>query len=209
MLGRLDALRKAFADDREIALEEAKAAVNISNHAGTEAAKTGDWTRVEQMLGRLDALRKAFSDDREIALEEAKAAVNISNHAGTEAAKTGDWTRVEQMQHRSVQLATLFPDDDEIAIVTAESSIVGYALRRAAMQQLTEDASEAAARVAYHYLILTSTKADPGRLSGFAVQVIKDAKAHFPDNEIIVTTHNQCSDGGIDFEQVPDIPEIS
>jgi len=209
MLGRLDALRKAFADDREIALAEAKAAVNISNHAGTEAAKTGDWTRVEQMLGRLDALRKAFADDREIALEEAKAAVNISNHAGTEAAKTGDWTRVEQMQHRSVQLATLFPDDDEIAIVTAESSIVGYALRRAAMQQLTEDASEAAARVAYHYLILTSTKADPGRLSGFAVQVIKDAKAHFPDNEIIVTTHNQCSDGGIDFEQVPDIPEIS
>ena len=60
MLSRLDALRAAFPQDQEIALEEAKATVNISNDTG----EAGDWGRMEAMLSRLDALIQSFGNLR-------------------------------------------------------------------------------------------------------------------------------------------------
>ncbi|MCA8902609.1 MAG: hypothetical protein KDA53_15320, partial [Hyphomonas sp.] len=51
MLARIDALRHAFPDHQDIALQEAMAAVNVTKHAG----KAGDWDRVEAALNRLKA----------------------------------------------------------------------------------------------------------------------------------------------------------
>jgi len=120
MLARLDALRTAFADDREIALEEAKAAFNVTSDAGAQQ----DWPRVDAMLPRLDALRTAFADDREIALAEAKAAVNVTNHAGAQQ----DWPRVDAMLARLDALRTAFADDREIALEEAKAAFnVTYA----------------------------------------------------------------------------------
>ncbi|WP_278389296.1 hypothetical protein, partial [Thalassospira xiamenensis] len=76
-------------DHPEIAVEKARAAVNIINAAGEK----GDGVRVDDMLARLDALRNQFSDHPEIALREAMAAVNVINTAG----EKGDWVRVDDM----------------------------------------------------------------------------------------------------------------
>ncbi|MBO9409623.1 hypothetical protein J7399_19455 [Shimia sp. R9_1] len=59
MLARLDTLRSAFPDDREIVLTETKAAVNISN----AARNTKDWPRIDTMLARLDVIVEQFSAD--------------------------------------------------------------------------------------------------------------------------------------------------
>jgi hypothetical protein len=85
-----------------IALEVAKAAVNISSAAGG----AGDWPRVDDMLTRLDTLRNDFPGDQEIALEVAKAAFNISRAAGG----AGDWPRVDDMLARLDTLIDNFGD---------------------------------------------------------------------------------------------------
>jgi hypothetical protein len=97
-----------FDKNTKIALHEAKAAVNISNHA----AKKGDGKRLDAMMARLDALRSQFNDNTEIALAEAMAAVNISNHAG----EKGDWKRVDTMIARLDALRSQFNDNTEIAL---------------------------------------------------------------------------------------------
>ncbi len=113
---------RRFPDERAIALEEAKAAVNTISDAGNEAAKTGDWTRVEQMLNRLDLLRAAYPADREFAVSAAKAALNITGDAGAEVAGAGDWTRVQQMLARLDVIRGDFPDDREIAVRDAKAT---------------------------------------------------------------------------------------
>ena len=101
-------LRDAFPNDAAIALEEAKAAVNVTSDAG----EVEDWERVDAMLARLGALREAFPDDAAIALHEAKAAVNVTNHAGA----VEDWERVDAMLARLDALREAFPDDAAIAL---------------------------------------------------------------------------------------------
>ena len=77
MLGRLDALRKAFPEDQEIALIDASAAFNISYIAG----EADDWDCVAEMLDRIDALRRVFPENQKIALIDARATFSISNFA--------------------------------------------------------------------------------------------------------------------------------
>jgi len=115
MLVRVDALRLAFAVDHEIALAEAKAAANVTNHAGAQK----DWQRVDAMLDRLDALHPDFSDDREIALAEAMAALNVTIHASAQQ----DWPRVDAMLARLDNLRTAFADDREIALRDAKATV--------------------------------------------------------------------------------------
>ena len=105
-------------DNPEIALGLAKAAVNVTNHAG----EAGDWTRVDAMLARLDALRAtpAFAENAEIAVEEAEAAVNVTNHAG----EASDWTRVDAMLARldALRATPAFAENAEIAVREAKAA---------------------------------------------------------------------------------------
>ncbi len=75
MLARLDALRNQFSDHPEIAVEEVRAAVNLTNAAG----KNSDWDRVGAMLERLNTLADKFgtelvlsetNDDQTLTLED-------------------------------------------------------------------------------------------------------------------------------------------
>jgi len=56
-----------FSDHPEIALPEARAALNVINAAGEK----DDWVRVDDMLARLDTLRSQFSDHPEIEIGRA------------------------------------------------------------------------------------------------------------------------------------------
>ena len=96
MFDRLDAVRGGYPDDAEIALQEAKAAVNVTSDAGADR----DWARVDAMFDRLDAVRGGYPDDAEIALHEAMAATNIANYS----AEADDWDRVSAMRHRIKRL---------------------------------------------------------------------------------------------------------
>ncbi|MDP2698766.1 hypothetical protein [Thalassospira sp.] len=111
----LSGLGTRFPKNAEIALAQAEAAVNITNHAG----ENGDWDRVDDMLARLDALGTRFPNNREIALEQAKAAVNITSDAG----EIGDWDRVDDMLARLDALGTRFPDHAEIALMQAKAAV--------------------------------------------------------------------------------------
>ncbi len=113
----LDAISDANGSfkDREIALGEVRAAVNVTSDAGSAQ----DWPRVEAMLARLDRARAAYPDDREIALEEAKAAVNVTHDAGS----AQDRARVEAMLARLDKVRAACPDDQEIALAEAKAAV--------------------------------------------------------------------------------------
>ena len=106
MLGKFDALRKAFPQEQKIALTEAKAAFNI----GHVAQKVDNW---DSVLARLDALWKAFPQDQEIALVNARAAVNITSYTG---GTTGDQGRVAEILTRLDALRKAFPQSQEMAL---------------------------------------------------------------------------------------------
>jgi hypothetical protein len=115
IFARLDALKKAFTDKGEIALNEAAAAVNVTGHAG----KAGDWSRVEAMFARLDALKQALPGNVGIAVREARAAFNAINHAS----QAGDWPRVEAVFARLDTLKQALPENHEIALQEAKAAV--------------------------------------------------------------------------------------
>ncbi len=92
LLAHLDALRQdaRFAGDREIALREAMAAVNVANHAGG----VGRWDDVSGALARIDALRQdpRFAEDGEILLQEGMAGLAVyANCRTADDAAAGDF----------------------------------------------------------------------------------------------------------------------
>ena len=111
MSARIDALRRAFPQDLEIARQGAKAPAVIIKWA----CEVGDWDQVAEMLVRLDALRKTFSQDREIAETGALVEVNISKYAG--AARNGG--RIAEVLVRIDALRNAFPQDQGIALAEA------------------------------------------------------------------------------------------
>ena len=122
MLLRLDAVRKAFPQDQEIARDDAMVAFNICTLAGND----GNWDRVAEMLLRLDAVRKKFHQDQEIALEDAKAASNTCSSA----VDVRDWGRVAKMLLRLDAVREAFPQSQEIAQADARAAfnILTYAV---------------------------------------------------------------------------------
>ncbi len=111
---RMDALRNAFPKDQEIAVQEAKAATNLTSVAG----QAQDWERVDDAFRRMDALRNAFPKDQEIAVLEAKAATNLTSVAG----EAQDWVRVDDAFRRMDALRNAFPKDQEIAVQEAKAA---------------------------------------------------------------------------------------
>ena len=115
IIGAVAELQGRFNQDEYIALQEAKAAFNVTNHAGADR----DWARIDAMFDRLDAVRGGYPDDAEIALREAKAAVNVTNHAGADR----DWARVDAMFDRLDAVRGGYPDDAEIALQEAMAAV--------------------------------------------------------------------------------------
>jgi len=194
MLARLDALRAAFPENGEIALADARAAVNIAGHAG----EAGAWDRVDAMLARLDALRAAFPENGEIALEGAKAAFNIATDAG----EAGAWDRVDAMRQRLERIIEIFRDNAAIAEVAAELAVVVHFFRRRAGHAMKLEATVAAARAAQACLVRSMEKKS---LVPLALVVIKDARRSFPGNQDILAVYQWAVSAGVDFDQVPDL----
>jgi hypothetical protein len=115
LLERLDAIRQALPGNGEVALQEARAAFNVTTHAG----EAGDWQEVEAMFARLDSLRHAFPDKGDIALWDAKAVVNVTSDAG----EAGDWARIDLVFARFNALKQAFPDKNEIALEEAKAAV--------------------------------------------------------------------------------------
>lgn len=100
--------------DTTLTLREAKAAVNVTYHAGA----SGDWLSVDAILNRLDILCSVFPDHAEIALEYAKTVFNVI----TDGCAASDWTRVDAMFDRLDALRLSFPNRAEIALEDAKAA---------------------------------------------------------------------------------------
>ena len=129
-LDRLAAIPQ-FAEDQEIRLQEAKAAVNAISYYG-KAGGAGDakafahLERWEERLDRIAAIPQ-FAEDQKIHLEEAKAAVNAINGYG-EAGAAGDaraFAHLERWSQRLDRLAAIpqFAEDQEIRQHEARAAV--------------------------------------------------------------------------------------
>ncbi len=116
-------LRSKFEDDIEIAICQAQAAYNTTNHASA----ADDWQRVEEMLSLLTELRAGFPSEPTIALQQAKAAHNLSRSARN----AGLPDRTEKLRLLLAQLRDQFPRNRDIALEQTKSmfNVVNHALK--------------------------------------------------------------------------------
>jgi hypothetical protein len=188
LFAHIDHIRQdsRFADDSEIAHEEAKAAVNVTSKAGEQ----GHWDRVSDALARIDHIRQdsRFADDREIALTEAKAAVNVTSGAGEQ----GLWDRVSAALARidHIRQDSRFADDREIALQEAKAAV--NVTSDAGEQGLWDRVSDALARI--DHIRQDSRFADDGEI------LLQESKAGLAIYHAL-----RKGDAPSDEGQIPDI----
>ena len=133
MVARLDALRKTFPGNQEIALADARAALdNIINFV--EATRSLGC--ITEMETRLDALQKTFPEDKEIALAGALAIKNISGYS----VAVGARGLVAEILAKLDALRKAFPEDKKIALEDAKvaNNISNYAVRAGGWTHVAE-----------------------------------------------------------------------